>query len=939
MNTMTTSRNRYALAFLLALGLQASLQAQTATVPSAAAKPADDTTLVLETFVINTEKDSGYIAVDSLAGGRTNTPIKLTPSSMSSLTRTFIDDLGLTNVRDALKWSPNVVPGDYYAGKQLANPFNNWDFNFRGAGQSLQGGAGPTRNYFTFYTSADSYNVDRIEFDRGPNSILFGVGTVGGVLSTYTKVPRLDKNFTTITTTFDSNSSTRFELDFNRRLADNFAVRINALVDRNKGWRNNDSNKMDAIDLSVLYKPTDNTSVRVEVEGARSEVSLISSVFGDGVSKWDGTSNSATWGAAAGGSGTRPAESAGWWTSPYNVWIPSLASKGVMNWNGGTISAGIDPDGIPAAPYAGWYTSIQPLYSWMAPPPALSKIPVLPSRKFTYGNGLSTPEYYNATAYLNHKFSTNLDFELAAYRYVNKQTAKDYEGANNAFLDLNKQLPDGSSNPNFGKMFADFFLSKQQQDRTVSEVRAQLNYRIEGDLFSVPIKQLFSVAAGSQDITWSARQYNAQLVGTGITDFARNMVWGRLYFDNPNATMNLPETVNGRAVAYLGMPFDWFDFDETYKLDNVAAVSHTRLWNDKLSILAGIRNDKYEHHKVGAHSGSIVDDSASGTTYSAGAIYYIKWLGFFANYAKNFDPIGPGKQNGLNGQPFGPSTGKGYEYGVRISTDDGKYYASISHYNSKSQDRIFNGGKPDFQGMWRNYYDSLGQAYVTSRTTLNYDDTEALDVSGSEIDLTANPTKSLRLSFNYGKPESKIADALAESRAYYAANLATWQTATTAAAGGSATAATNLRNQITSTKGILDQNLAGKTKTGLVDYTLSFFAHYTFRNETLKGFSTGGGFTQTGKQYVGDFGAPDGQTKFAHFADKRVTTSAVFAYETKIQGIPARFALNIDNVLDDTDPIVTGYHWGWVTAPGKAVPNAYILPSPRTFRLSARFTF
>jgi outer membrane receptor protein involved in Fe transport len=921
-------------AIALTLGIQAPLWAQTVA-PSDAPDEIDGEVVVLESFYVTSETDRGYIAVDSLAGGRVNTPIKLTPSAMSSLTRAFIDDVGIQNVRDALKWSPNVVPADLYVGKQLANAFNNWDYNFRGAGQSLQGGAGPTRNYFTFYTAADSYNVDRIEFDRGPNSILFGVGTVGGVLSTYTKVPRIDKNFATITAIFDDNESMRFELDVNRRVSDRLAIRLNALYDRNRGWRKNDKNDMQAVDLAVLFKPTANTSLRVELEKAKSEVTLISSTFGDGVSRWDGTSVSDTWGAPTGGTGTQPSQSAGWWTSPYNVWIPGLASKGVMNWNGGSISSGIDPDGIPVAPYAGWYQPFVPLYSWMAPPPDPSDIPVLPSRDFTYGHGITKPEYENITAFVNHRFTDNLDAEVSYYRYRSEQNAKDYEGAGAARLDLNRQLPDGTSNPNFGKMFADFFLSQQQQNRTVDEVRAQLNYTVDTTIFDIPLTQLFSLSAGDQEITWYARQYNAQLVGTGLTDFAQNMVWGRLYFDNPNQSMNIPEVVNGRTVAYLGMPFDWFDFDESYKLKNVAFASHSRLWNDKLSILAGVRHDKYDHRKVGAHSGSIVEDGASGTTYSAGGIYYFNWLGVFVNYSKNFDPIGPGKQNGLDGKPFGPSTGVGLEYGIRISTDDGKYYASISRYDSKSQDRIFNGGKPDFQGMWRNYYDALGQPWDTSRTTLPYDDTEALDVSGWELDITANPTKNLRMSVTYGKPDSQITDSLPGARAYYAANLATWNTA----ASGTSTAAGNLRNQIISAQGTLDQNTAGKTKTGLVDYTASIFAHYMFPGESLKGWSIGGGMTYTGKQYVGDFGAPDGQPKFPHYGSARKSTSAVIAYETKLGKIPTRFALNIDNVLDDRDPIITGYHWGWVVSPGNATPNAYLLPAPRTFKFSARFSF
>lgn len=914
------------------------MHAQSAPPPAETTPPADDV-LVLSPFTVNTAKDTGYIAVDSLAGGRTNTPIKLTPAAMSSLTRTFIDDVGITNMRDALKWSPNVIPSDYNAGKNLANPFNGWDYNFRGAGQSLQGGAGPTRNYFTFYNVADSYNVERIEFDRGPNSILFGVGTVGGVLSTYTKIPRIDKDFLTVNTVVDSHSSFRMEFDVNQHSGEKFAVRFNALIDRNRGWRENDKNDTEAADLAFLYRPTESTQIRLELETSRAENTLISSRLGDGISRWDGTSNAATWGAAVGGVGTRPAQSAGWWANPHNVWIPGLASKGIMNWNGGTISAGIDPDGIPFAPYAGWYKTFVPLYGWMAAPPAADKIPVLPSRDFTYGNGISKPQFYTGTLWIDQRLGQNFDLQISAYSYRSEQTAKDYEGAGNISIDLNRQLPDGTTNPNYGKMFADFFLSKQQQDRDVDEIRAQLNWKADGELFGIPYKQTISASAGSQEVKWSARQYNAQIQGTGLTDPGQNLVWGRLYLDDPNSEMSIPSSVNGKLVEYAPWPTYWFDFDETYKLKNIAAVSHTRLWDDRLSILAGIRHDEYDHHKISVQNQAVVQDGASGTTYSAGAVYYFKWLGFFANYSKNFDPIGPGKQNSLDGTPFGPAEGEGYEYGIRISSGDGKYYATLSRYDSESKNRIFNGGKPDFQGMWRNYYDSRALPWEPSRTTLLYDDTEALKVSGWEVDFVANPTKNLRLSFNYAKPESEIVDALAGSRAYYAQHLATWQAGTTPAAGGNATAAQNLQSQLTNALGILNQNLAGKTKTGLVDYTMSFFALYTFSNDTLAGFSAGGGFTYTGKRYVGDFGAPDGQTKFPHFADEQLTTTAVLAYDTKLGDIPVRLQLNVDNVLDDRDPIVTGYHWGWVYAPGQAVPSDYILPAPRTFRLSARFSF
>jgi len=187
--------------------------------------------IILEAFTVNTQRDRGYIAVDALAGGRTNLPIKLTPGSLSSLTRTFLDDLGIQDIREALRWSVNVVPSDPLAGKGFAGQaFHAWSYNFRGAGAGQQGGPGPTPNYFSFFENPDSYNIDRVEFTRGPNSILFGLGTVGGTLSTYTKIPRFDKTFFSPAVIADDHGSLRFEADGRCRLLPQLAGILRELL-------------------------------------------------------------------------------------------------------------------------------------------------------------------------------------------------------------------------------------------------------------------------------------------------------------------------------------------------------------------------------------------------------------------------------------------------------------------------------------------------------------------------------------------------------------------------------------------------------------------------------------------------------------------------------------------------------------------------------------
>ena len=118
-------------ALMLTLGLQAPLVAQT--------PPADSDVVVLDTFTVSTQKDNGYVAVDSLAGGRQAAPIRVTPASISSLTAEFLSDLAITNTQDALAWSLNTVPTAFrsgFTGGSGGDVFNFWSISSRGAESS-----------------------------------------------------------------------------------------------------------------------------------------------------------------------------------------------------------------------------------------------------------------------------------------------------------------------------------------------------------------------------------------------------------------------------------------------------------------------------------------------------------------------------------------------------------------------------------------------------------------------------------------------------------------------------------------------------------------------------------------------------------------------------------------------------------------------------------
>lgn len=941
----------------------------TFTIPMLAqeAAPAADQTIVLERFTVDVARDRGYVAVDSLAGGRTNTAIKFTPSAMSSLTRAFMDDLAIQDVREALKWSPNVVPDDPLAGRGFGGQaFQPWAFNFRGSGAGQQGGAGPTRNYFTFFENADAYNVERVEFTRGPNGILFGLGTVGGTLSTYTKIPRLDKTFVSPAVIADSNGSLRFEADYNVAATDQLAIRINALHDEPRGWRDGDEGQKRAIDVAVLYKLSDQTSLRIEAEGFRSEQSLVSSNIGDKASGWDGHTVSETWNAAPTGGSARTVKISGagaWgdWLSAFPVYIPSLGNKALMLWapwtndpdpanpsqtvrtyHGGYASTSSLLDSGTAlnlAPYPGWYPD-QIKLPWETAYSSTAAIPIRPSREWTYGHGRGTNDYENLSVFLDHSFNESFDLQLAFFTYDTETIAQGYEGTGGAAVDINRQLPDGTANPNFGKTFADFFLSKQTQERSVDEMRAQLNYKFNGELFGSRFNQLLAVSASQRKTQISARQYLAQIGnGTWVTnplDWVHNMVWGRIYLDQPNQAMDIPEVVNGYAVSYMPKADGyWFDFDDEFKLTSYALFSSSRLFDDRLSVVLGVRRDSYDENlrelrRGPALTDHFVSESDAGTTYTVGAVYYFGWLGVFANYSENILPPNAGSQPYLDGNRPGPEENTGSDFGIRVSTGDGKYYANLSRYDSTSSNR--NVENPvGIRAVWQKYNVARGVNQDDGFGGVAYSDTTAMDASGYEFEVTANPLSNLRLQASYALPDTAIVDFYPMTRAHVEENLAAWNTQLNATTDP--TQASELRNEISKVQDKLAQSKPGAPQQKSVDYTASFFANYTFTNDMLDGFSVGTGASYTGRTYAASYNDEK------YYGSSVRTVSAVIAYDTTIGRAKARFAVNVENLFDYDEPLVIDYHNDYADSSGRHIRNGYYYQAPRTLRFTARFTF
>jgi outer membrane receptor protein involved in Fe transport len=915
----------------LALASTASLMAQTASAPPA--EPAEKT-IVLDTFVVNTEKDNGYIATDSLAGGRQASPIRVTPAAMSSITGQFINDLSLTNLQDVLKWSLNTVPTSDrsgFSGGTGGNVFNFWSTSSRG-GQSPQGGNPPTKNYYPLFVISDTYNVDRIEFDQGPNSILFGIGDIGGAVSSYTKQARFDKNFYNANVSLDNYGGYRGTVDLNES-AGNLAIRINAVWANEKGWRDGDYHKKMGATLAGDWKfNNDRSHLRFEIEGWKEKKALYGATYQDVFSLWNGTTSAATWGAAIPNLGANPKTTPGapgvtgmsdWGLSPYWVLVAGSGS-GVTNWAGGVRSMGTNN--------IAWGAYMRP-ESFKYSPTGGTTIMALPSRSFAVSpsDGYVKPENMNATLTYDQRINENMDFEISGYKYVDRIYAINFEGGNSASIDLNKQLPNGSTNPNFGKLYSDYFLDKQKQNHRVDEIRGMFSYHFDTSLWNIPLKQVFSVSAGQQTTDYDARQYNAFYTASNAAAWDGGLVWGRVYWDNAQAPFNVPA-----SVEYRPLPFNWYDFNSTQKIKYGAAYSQTRLWDDRLNVTLGWRRDTYNVSKIGIRGtgNTAVLGNGAGNTYSAGAVGYVTdWLGVVANISENYQPAAGGLAPTVYGQTLGASFGKGRNVGLRVSTKDGKYYSSLTWYKQTATDAI-GGDSPGFQLIWDDYFlaggtktniGPAGQVTLNSaginKSAMQYVDTYDVKYTGVEFEVTANPTKNIRLQAHYAAPKGERTNNGPNGVRYFAEHLADWQ----AAAGGASTQSQKLASDLATAKTNLATWAVPTLAGAVVKSQWNAFATYSFTDDMLKGLDIGFGATQTGARQIDQINRTTAYT----------TESLLLGYSTKYntmdRKVHVRFQINVDNLFGNKTLVFQSFN-------GTQPMDYNFIPS-RKIIFTARFEF
>jgi outer membrane receptor protein involved in Fe transport len=237
----------------------APLAAQETTAPSTPpAAPTSEETITLSPFQVSSESDTGYVATNTLAGSRINTSLLDTPASISVMTKEFMDDIGALDLKGAMEYAVNggSHAGDVTGISLIENAFN---FQIRGYRDTTV-----TRNYFTTDVPGDTFNMDRIDVARGPNSILFGIGGPGGVVNYSTKQASTERRDGSVNVVVGRWDLQRAGLDYNLPLvAHKLGARLNLMTQRAEGYYDFEEDDQDRGALDVVWTPTKTTTVRV----------------------------------------------------------------------------------------------------------------------------------------------------------------------------------------------------------------------------------------------------------------------------------------------------------------------------------------------------------------------------------------------------------------------------------------------------------------------------------------------------------------------------------------------------------------------------------------------------------------------------------------------------------------------------------------------------
>ncbi len=226
-------------------------------------QPYSQTSATVSQVVVTAGKtpDIGYFAPNSRAGSKTDTPVLEVPQSISTLTRTQLDDRDAQTLIQAVGYVPGVTAQAFgYDPRFDSFYIRGFDVTYTGIymdGLRLGGGSFAVPRL-------EPYGVEDISVLRGPASGLYGLGSPGGIVDATSKRPTADP-FGEAQLQIGSYDRYQGNLDLGGPVAgmDTLDYRLTGLIRQADTWQPGAKDNRTFIAPALTWRPDQNTSLTV----------------------------------------------------------------------------------------------------------------------------------------------------------------------------------------------------------------------------------------------------------------------------------------------------------------------------------------------------------------------------------------------------------------------------------------------------------------------------------------------------------------------------------------------------------------------------------------------------------------------------------------------------------------------------------------------------
>lgn len=517
MNSIPVARFRplrWSALALCTAGLAAPcLLAQTAPVapvaPPAPGAPAEEI-VQLTPFTVDTSRDNGYYAANTLSGTRINSRVQDLGGSISVITKQQLEDTASVDINDIFRYEANTEGIFNYTAQNSASPTVDVIQGDPSGATRVRGISAPnvTVDYFTHTRRIpiDTYNVGSAEISRGPNSTLAGLGSPSGTVNTNRDLGSLTRSSNQIGFRVDDLGGYRSNFRFSRPiLKDRLSLLVAGLYANNEYRQKPSYDQTRRLYAALNAKPFANTRISARAEVYRNQRQAPNSLTPrDGVTEWLNsgrpTWNPQTFTATVNGVRTAPipvgtGATAELLVFPRGLFVNSTTyTRPSMYIDNGAVQYwSINRLGTSANPNAGSTSNVRMIASGSAyqrgtvNAATLYQVPGISDQSlydWTSINAVptnwSTDKAAMYTAIVEQKLVSTLYFRGAWHLEDSVNYSRNITNPPSLHIDVNETLLNGQRNPNFLRPYIyniepTIFRSPEYNDA----VQAQLTYDLD----------------------------------------------------------------------------------------------------------------------------------------------------------------------------------------------------------------------------------------------------------------------------------------------------------------------------------------------------------------------------------------------------------------------------------------------------------------------------